>query len=324
MKTNLKYKPAWMQLLIFGSITCVIGYISTVIGSLLVLRVNHVNLSVFGSFTPEDYAKPEFAGVVRGLLIVQFFGFFLLPSLLFAYLADPEPLQYAGLKKPDRVSYIFLGVVIILCSYLMVEWLTVLNTQAVRMLAWKNLRLWIEKSESDKGATLDNIINMKSSSDLLKTIFLVGVLAAVGEELFFRGILQRILIKVFKKPWLGILVTAAIFSAIHEQFLGFFPRMILGIILGYLYWYSGSLLPAIAGHFVFNSFQLMLLYFKVINPHQQSAVSENYLTITGIIGVLAVIFLFYHLRKNSKTNYSRVYDELQPDPPDKYISRKLF
>jgi membrane protease YdiL (CAAX protease family) len=100
--------------------------------------------------------------------------------------------------------------------------------------------------------------------------------------------------------------------------------MILGVILGYLYWYSGSLFPAIAGHFVFNSFQILLLYYKVINAHQQAAVSDNFLTITGIIGVGFVIFLFYRLRKNSKTNYSRVYDEPMPGPSGEYISKKLF
>jgi membrane protease YdiL (CAAX protease family) len=110
---------------------------------------------------------------------------------------------------------------------------------------------------------------MKNSKDLLVSIVLVGLLAAIGEELFFRGILQRIMIQIFRSPWLGIFVTAAIFSAIHGQFLGFIPRMILGIILGLLYWYSGSLLPAIAGHFVFNSLQILLVYYKGHRPFSQ-------------------------------------------------------
>ena len=104
---------------------------------------------------------------------------------------------------------------------------------------------------------------MKNPGDLLKSVLMAGVLAAFGEELFFRGILQRLFIRVFKGAWPGIIFTAALFSAFHGQFMGFIPRMILGIILGALYWYSGSIIPAMIGHFIFNSGQLLLVYFKV-------------------------------------------------------------
>ena len=92
---------------------------------------------------------------------------------------------------------------------------------------------------------------MKGPKDLLIMIFLVGMLPAIGEELFFRGILQKLFIQIFKKAWPGIIFTAFLFSAIHMQFMGFFPRMALGIILGALYWYSGSLYAIHAGPFCF-------------------------------------------------------------------------
>ncbi|HTQ26522.1 MAG TPA: CPBP family intramembrane glutamic endopeptidase [Puia sp.] len=310
MTTYLKYKPAWLQLLIFGGITIGLALAASLVGLSIVAYFNHVSLMDLSGLGQEDLAKPAYAGVAKGMVVVQFF-IFALPSLVFAYLSDPKPLSYAGIKKPDRKNFIFLGVVIILCSYLMVEWLGMINQELVQNLLGKSARAWIEKGESDVGGTLQNILDMKNPRDLLVSIFLVGVLAAVGEELFFRGILQRIFIQVFKKPWPGIILTAAIFSAAHGQFLGFLPRMILGIVLGSLYWYSGSLLPAILGHFIFNGLQVVLVYYKVIDPAQETSVPGKLVTITGIAALLIVTLLLNYMRKQSLTSYARVYP-----PPD--------
>jgi uncharacterized protein len=308
MSTYLKYKPAWLQLLIFGGITIGVALVSSLVGLSIVASANHLSLMELSKLGPEDFAKPEYASVAKGMLVVQFFGIFFLPSMVFAYLADPKPLQFAGLRKPDRLYFIFLGVLIILCSYLMVEWLGQINQELVKNLLGKNAQQWIEKGESDVGGTLQNILAMKNYKDLLVSVLLVAVLASIGEELFFRGILQRIFIQAFKNPWLGIIVTAALFSAAHGQFLGFIPRMILGIVLGALYWYSGSLYPAIAGHFIFNGLQVLLVYYRVMDPNQQTSVPGKMLTVTGVVAFLLVIGLLNHLRKQSQTTYSGVYD----------------
>lgn len=306
MNTYLKNKPAWTQLLIFGGLTFGIAFIVAFAGTSIVASINHIRIFDVSAIKQEDFAKPQYTAILKGLLIVQFF-FFLLPSLVFAYFADPKPLRYAGICKPDRRGFIFLGTLIILFSYVMVGWLSEINQEIVRNFLGKSAQQWIDKSESEANAALQNILTMKTPSDLFVSIFLVGILAAVGEELFFRGILQRIFIQICKSPWLGIIITAAIFSAVHGQFLGFIPRMILGIILGALYWYSGSLLPAIVGHFVFNSIQVCMVYFKVWDVNQSTGISEKMMPIAGILSIVAIIALMNYIRKRSLTTYSRVY-----------------
>jgi len=147
---------------------------------------------------------------------------------------------------------------------------------------------------------------MKNPRDLLVSLILVGLLAAIGEEIFFRGILQRIFIQTFKSPWVGILVTAAIFSAVHGQFLGFLPRMILGAVLGALYWYSGSLITAMVGHFVFNAIQVFLVYFKLVDTNQNNS-GGNFLLLAGIPALIIVAFLLNYMRKRSTTTYEEIY-----------------
>lgn len=319
MHTNLKNKPAWLQLVIFGGLTVASFSIGSLIGLYIVAYFNHLDLKDLAQFSTLDFAKPEYAGLAKGMLIVQFFVF-VLPCLIFAYLADPRPLAFAGFKKPDKNRFIFLTIIIILCSYFMVEWLGVVNEQLVKKLLWKSARQWIEKGESDVNGTLQNILAMKNTKDLLVSVFLVGALAAIGEELFFRGIMQRIFIQIFKSPWMGILFTAAIFSAIHGQFLGFIPRMVLGIILGALYWYSGSLWLSILSHFIYNSLMIVFVYYGVMSIDQQStAASGKFISVLGVASLVLVIALLNYLRKQSVTTYSRVYPTFDAGHQDKFV-----
>ena len=92
----------------------------------------------------------------------------------------------------------------------------------------------------------------------------------------------------------------------HGQFMGFIPRMILGMILGALYWYSGSIIPAMIGHFIFNSGQLLLVYFKVVDLESTSS-TDTLITVLGVASLLLVIFLLNYMRKHSQTTYSRMY-----------------
>ena len=102
MFTYLRNKPAWVQLIIFGGLTAGIFLVVMTIGLRAVAYFNHMSITDLGTLGAQDYSKPEYAGVVEGMLILQFFGIFLLPSLIFAYLADPHPLDYAGLKLPEK------------------------------------------------------------------------------------------------------------------------------------------------------------------------------------------------------------------------------
>ena len=150
---------------------------------------------------------------------------------------------------------------------------------------------------------LENILSMKSPADLLKTIFLVGALPAIGEELFFRGILQRLFIQIFKSAWPGIILLAFLFSAFHMQFMGFIPRMALGIILGALYWYSGSIYTSMLGHFIFNTINIFLIYFKVADLDSKPGTVCGYMLI-GLASMAGVVFLLNLIRKKSTTTYA--------------------
>jgi uncharacterized protein len=205
---------------------------------------------------------------------------------------------------------------IIFCwPYWIGEW----NKQIKLPAALQGFETWARRAEAQTNRQLAAMMDMKSVKDLLVNLLLVGVFAGVGEELFFRGILQRLFIRLFKSPWMGIFITAAIFSAIHMQFLGFFPRLALGMALGALYWYSGSLWPAIVAHFIFNATQVMLIYTGVMKTDEHTA-SGHTLTFIGIAGLAIMLAIIYVMVKKSPTRYAQVYDaDAQPPGNQNYL-----
>ena len=97
------------------------------------------------------------------------------------------------------------------------------------------------------------LLGEPSIGSLIISILIVGVLTGIGEELFFRGGLQNILRTCPMSPHLAIWITAVIFSAMHFQFYGFIPRVLLGAFFGYLAFWSKSIWLPIFAHTLNNS-----------------------------------------------------------------------
>ncbi len=101
-----------------------------------------------------------------------------------------------------------------------------------------------------------------SIGGLLVNLLMIAVIAAVGEELIFRGLIQRLMTQMIRNAHLAILITALLFSAFHFQFFSFLPRFVLGLILGYLMYYGQSIWYPILAHFVNNAMGVIYYYFN--------------------------------------------------------------
>ncbi len=119
---------------------------------------------------------------------------------------------------------------------------------------------WMRDMETQLMELTQFLTDFQSIPELLAGILVIGVFAGVGEELFFRGLIQPKMQGYLQSPHWGIWVTAIIFSAIHVQFYGFLPRLFLGALFGYLYHYTGSLFYPILGHILNNALTLLLVY----------------------------------------------------------------
>jgi uncharacterized protein len=314
MRSYLKYRPAWAQLAVFLLFAVGFLLIGGMIGSLVVAQVNGVSVTDMAKIASGELSHPNARSVLVGSQIVQFLSLFIIPSVLFAWMADPKPLAFAGFKQPQpRLFYYGAAALLVLLGMYMMGLFSLLNKEIP-------LPAFLIKKEAAQNAAIEKIAVASTIPQLLVSIFAIGLLAAVGEELFFRGILQRIVIQWVKNPWAGIIVTAAVFSAVHLQFSGFLPRMALGIVLGALYWYSGSLWPGVLFHFLHNTIGVVAAYQNPAILKKASPVngSELAVYIIGIVGTLAVAYIVVKMRGKSKTDYAQVYPAKEPNPFDRF------
>jgi membrane protease YdiL (CAAX protease family) len=218
---------------------------------------------------------------------------FLIPAWLFARYVFPErPFHYLGFRAVSKNSFYVLAVAALLLSFPLDGWLGQLN----RGIA---LPAWMIDREKEADRQIIAFLKTNSTMGVLVNIFVIALLPAICEEASFRGALQPILIRIFKSPWAGIVVTAIFFSAFHMQFQGFLTRMLLGLLLGAIYWYSGSLLVSIAAHFFTNAIQVIIVAYYPRFVTEDPTV-PFYLAMISLIIVAALLAVMRH---QSKTKY---------------------
>jgi membrane protease YdiL (CAAX protease family) len=173
------------------------------------------------------------------------------------------------------------------------------NSHLVLPESLSELEAWMKESETQMMELTKFLTDFENIQELLAGILVIGVLAGIGEEVFFRGLIQpKIRLYTGSIHW-GIWLTAIIFSAIHMQFYGFLPRMFLGAIFGYLYVYSGSLVYPILAHIFNNSITVLLIYLSKqgkIDFDIESTDQVSYpLAFLGLLVLLVGIYYFKRL-----------------------------
>ncbi len=202
----------------------------------------------------------------RILLVVQglshLVGFTVAPLILLAFTLPARPFGQ-WLRAQGRVSakWLAAGVGLTLVSVPLISAAIDWNA-SLHLGSWfGDLDAWMRAKEETGKRLTELLTRMHSLPDLVVGVLVIGLLPAVGEELLFRGVMQPTLTRwVGHRPHLGIWLTAIIFSAIHMQFLGFVPRLLLGAGFGYLYQWSGRLAVPMAAHFTNNALQVVMLY----------------------------------------------------------------
>jgi uncharacterized protein len=160
------------------------------------------------------------------------------------------------------------------------------------------LESWMKEMETQLMELTLFLTDFQTIPELLTGILVIGIFAGIGEEMFFRGVVQPKLKLYTNSAHWGIWLTAIIFSAIHVQFYGFVPRVFLGALFGYLYLYSGSLLYPILAHIFNNSLTVVVVYLSnqdKLDFDLESTDSVSYPA--AILGFLVLMVGFFYFKK---------------------------
>ena len=166
----------------------------------------------------------------------------------------------------------------------------------IGLVAYLNLLVplpeWMDRSEATGNAMLAGVLTFERAPELLLALLTVAVVPAMSEELLFRGVLQGRLLGDRLGPHLAIWLAAALFSAVHLEFAGFLPRLLLGALLGYAYRWTGSLWIPILLHLLFNGVQVGMTYLSgSFTPDTEMDTGLVALLPFGIVSLLLVLRL---------------------------------
>lgn len=122
--------------------------------------------------------------------------------------------------------------------------------------------------------------------------FAVCIFAPLVEELVFRGAILRSLLGYFGKHWYAIAVSALLFALVHGNLAQMPHAFIIGLLLGWMYYRTGSILPGVALHWVNNTVAFVL--FRIAPQMQDMKLADVFHGDTKAI-VLSVVFSMFIL-----------------------------
>lgn len=226
---------------------------------------------------------------------------FVFPPLLYVFLVKAKPMKSLGFNKSSIYFFII--------SFVMVYAIMPLNSIFAEWNA--NLRLpesmsaieeMMKSLQEQATRVTETMLNVNNIGGLIINLIMIAGLAAIGEELLFRSLLQPFLIKICKNAHIGIIITSAIFSFIHFEFYGFIPRLVMGMLLGYMFYFSRSIWVPMLMHFANNATAVIIYYLnnkEITDIDVDTFGQTNTLTLT--ISILLMIFLFWVTIRHFKT-----------------------
>jgi membrane protease YdiL (CAAX protease family) len=164
---------------------------------------------------------------------------------------------------------------------------------------------WMKNAEENAALLTEAFLKVETTQGLLFNLFMIALLPAIGEELLFRGVIQKIFTGWTRSHHWGIWITAILFSALHIQFYGFIPRMLLGVLFGYLLIWSGSIWLPVIAHFVNNGFAVMAIFLidkNLLDPAVENIGGTPDSYYSAFLSFAVVCALLLIIKKSNRDN----------------------
>jgi len=257
MRIPLLNRHPLIQLLAFLGLALASFILVMVLGAFAGVSIWGTDFLLSATGDPEG---PQYVSFMKYWQILSHFGMFIIPALIFGRLTGGKTLNYFTLNKGVGLWLLLLSVVVIFTAQPVISWMGEVNAALTLPEQYAGLEAWMQQTEQQAAAMTTLFMSASDVQGLIVNLFMMAVIPAIGEELVFRGILQRLLQNLFRRPWIAIALSAIIFSAFHLQFYGFIPRLFLGLILGYTFYRTGRLWVPVIIHFVNNAMAVFVYW----------------------------------------------------------------
>ena len=288
--------PFWVLLLLLVFMAG--GYfVATFLVGALAKWIFGISIFQLMTVVSDPASHPQGPGVMLLLQgVLQFISFIVGPLILLRSLGYNLD-HYLNWKVPPALWLVLLSglliVIIMPANSAIINWNATLHFPDFM----QGFESWARRQEDQLAEIMKLITRFDTVGDLLVGLVVFALIPAIGEELVFRGIAQRQFYRWLGNPHVAIWIAAFIFAAIHVQFFGFVPRLLLGALFGYLYFWSGRLVVPIVAHFVNNGFTVLMLYLyqtKAVDADIESTEAMPwYMVLLSLVLSAAVIYYLY-------------------------------
>jgi uncharacterized protein len=278
--------------LIFAVFVILVCFLIFLVGS-IVVAIPVFGLGSINSIpTINDLSNPDSIKFLKYFQVVQSIGLFIIPPIIIAWMFQGKIAEYLLLNKKVLWSSALLVIILIFFANPAINYVGGLNAKMIfpDWLSW--MEDWMRSTEDKATELTEAFLNVKTTSGFVFNLFMIGFLPAIGEELLFRGVIQKIFTNWTKSAHLGIWISAIIFSFLHLQFYGFLPRVLLGVMFGYLLVWSGSMWLPVLAHFVNNAAAVSAMWLISQNKIDPSIEDIGATPDSLYIAVISVILSF--------------------------------
>lgn len=289
-----------------------------IIGSMLIFSLFGVIIAQFwtgigfSSHLLSDFSNEASITYLKIMQLAQAFGLFIIPPIIAIFLFKKEATNYLYFNNTKGLWLLFSAIIMVV-SLPIINSLALFNQNLSLPDSMSDVVNWMQSQEASAEVITKHFLKADTFTVLLLNLLIMAVLPAFGEEMLFRGVLQKMFSKMSKNSHIGIWLTAFIFSAIHMQFFTFLPRFFMGALFGYLLVWSGSIWLPIIAHFVNNGLAVIVSYLiqnKIVDQKIETVGNDNlsYLIVSVLLVSFLLIYLFKSTTKmrlkNAKIDYT--------------------
>ncbi|MBR5102345.1 MAG: CPBP family intramembrane metalloprotease [Muribaculaceae bacterium] len=201
---------------------------------------------------------------------------FLAPACVVAFMYYHPSTKWLKIDRCPSWAGIAVVVAMALVSLPAMNYIVYLN-EHMALPAWlSGVEQWMRETEDAARQTTDFLLGSSSVGMLLVIVLVVGLLTGLCEEFFFRGGILNIMLDSRLGRHAAVWIAALVFSALHMQFFGFVPRLLLGAWFGYLFVWSRSLWLPVIAHALNNTIVVVATYLT-----RNSLIDTNYAETIG-------------------------------------------
>jgi membrane protease YdiL (CAAX protease family) len=286
---SVGYRFAMLLLLMIAG--AMLGYIIALVSIPLVFQIP---FSALMDVLNMDSGLEITPAVLKYVQLILATFVFIVPANAYSHLFSDNTFVFFEFKKPNLV-FLFFAALLWLFTLPIISFLADINNKIAFPTSFAGLENSFRLAEARTENATRFLLNVTSFSGLMVNLLVIAVVAAIAEELIFRGIIQKLLFEQSKNIHLAIWLTALVFSLFHLQFFAIIPRIVLGAALGYTFYWSKSIWVPIFFHFINNASIVLASYLfqkKLIatDPNEITFFPNSVLFVAFICSIAMVYF----------------------------------